>query len=180
MSSLIISFSGREGGNCDQIAEHIARPGDKIVAFRELNAHPCSGCRYECFRDTCPYRDDGVYSLYREMAESRRVIWIVPMYCGNPSALYFGFSERGQDFFMHNEGYEELVKRLYIIGVFGSAQASPAFLPGLEQWFEGSGCTGHVLGLERHRYGQKLEDRLLDVPEVKEALRTFLSKGEPI
>ena len=44
MDNLIISFSGRKNGNCDQIGQYIAVAGsgnDKVVRFRELNAHPC-------------------------------------------------------------------------------------------------------------------------------------------
>ena len=42
----------------------------------------------------------------------------------NPSALYFILNERCQDYFMHNESrYEEIVEKLYIIGVYFTAEA---------------------------------------------------------
>lgn len=106
MDNLIISFSGRKNGNCDQIGQYIASAGsgnDKVVRFRELNAHPCCGCEYECFGGVCKYREDDVYSLYGEMCRYDRVILVVPMYCGNPASLYFIFHERCQDYFSHNE-----------------------------------------------------------------------------
>ena len=46
---LIISFSGRKNGNCDQIAEYIAGESDKIIHLREMGIHPCMNCKYECF-----------------------------------------------------------------------------------------------------------------------------------
>ncbi len=180
MDNLIISFSGRKNGNCDQIGQYIASAGDgndKVVRFRELNAHPCCGCEYECFGGVCKYREDDVYSLYGEMCRYDRVILIVPMYCGNPASLYFIFHERCQDYFSHNESrYEEVVKRLYIIGVYGKAETSPDFVPCLEKWFEGSGYSGRVLGIERHLYGQKMGDCVLDAAEVTEKIGQFLKQ----
>lgn len=181
MGSLIISFSGRKNGNCDQIGEYIALAGtgdDRLVRFRELNVHPCSGCEYECFGGACRYREDDIYSLWEETGSYDRVILIVPMYCGNPASLYFVFNERSQDYFSHNESdYEDVIRRLYIIGVYGKAKTSPDFVSCLEQWFEGSGYTGRVLGIERHLYGQKIGDRVLDVAEVAEKIREFLKEG---
>lgn len=104
-----------------------------------------------------------------------QVVLIVPMYCGNPSALYFAFIERGQDFFCSDEMYEEVLKRLYIVGVYGSATESPDFVPCLQKWFSGTNVQDHVLGLERHPYGQKMGDLLLDVAEVRSKLDSFLT-----
>ncbi len=171
---LIIHFSAREGGNCDGIAAHIAKPGDHIVRFRNMEAHACSRCAYECFSGPCRYRDDGVYDLYRQMMAADRVVLVVPMYCGNPSSLYFAFTERGQDFFMeHGEQDAELARKLYIIGVYGSAAESPDFLRVFAPWFGRE--KEHILGLERRVYGQRMGDLLLDVPEVRGRIERFLS-----
>lgn len=172
--NLIISFSGRKNGNCDNIAGMISKKEDKIIHFRDLNIHPCYGCNYECFRGECPYRDDGLYELYVQMGNYEKVILIVPMYCGNPSALYFIFSERCQDYFMHNDTYEEIVKRLYIIGIYGNSETTPNFIPCFEQWFHGSPYQNHVLGIERHLYSQNLSDSILDVEDVVIKIRDFL------
>lgn len=172
---LILSFSGRADGNCDQITEYLAAKEDRVVAFRDLKIHPCADCEYECFHGECKWRADGCYALYESMRQYDKVILVVPMYCGNPSSLYFVFNERCQDYFMHNDDYEELVQKLYIIGVYGNQTDAPDFLPCLAKWFEGTACHNHVLGLERHQYHQKIEDRLLDVAEVREQLSAFLS-----
>ncbi len=177
--NLIISFSGRKNGNCDQIAEYIASDTDRVVYFRELNVHDCSGCGYECFRSFCRYHEDDAASLYESMLDCERTYFIVPMYCGNPPSLYFKFHERGQDFFMHHEScYEALASRLFIIGVYGDREKTPDFIPCLAQWFDGLECRGHVLGIERHPYGQKLEDSILNADGVKAGIDRFIGRQE--
>ena len=103
-----------------------------------------------------------------------QVILVVPMYGGNPSSLYFAFCERGQDFFRSEESWKDVLRRLYIIGVYGSAEESPDFIPTLEKWFTGTEYTGRVLGLERHVYGQTMTDSLLDAGEVRDKINEFL------
>ncbi len=171
---LIISFSGRANGNCDKIASFIASSDDAIVNFRELNVHPCSGCEYECYNSECKYRADDIYALYEKMLCYDKVIWIVPMYCGNPASLYFIFNERCQDYFMHNDTYDKLLERLYIIGVYGRKETTPDFIPIFEKWFCNSPYNGRVLGIERHLYGQKMKDSVLDVEKIREDIHAFL------
>lgn len=172
--NLIISFSARTGGNCGDIARYIAKPEDRVVHFSSLHASGCTGCEYECFRGECVRRADGVYELYASMAAYERVVLIVPMYGGNPSSLYFAFCERGQDFFRSEKAWADAVSRLYIIGVYGSAEASPDFIACLEKWFAGMEHTDRVLALERHVYGQTMSDRLLDVADVRKKIDKFM------
>lgn len=102
---------------------------------------------------------------------------IVPMYCGHPSSLYFVFNERGQDYFMHRDTYEAIAKKLYIIGVYGSEKETPDFIPCLLKWFEGSPYKNRVLGIERHVYGQKLQDSILNAKEVKKQIGAFMEEN---
>ncbi len=171
---LFISFSAREEGNCGTIARYLAGAGDEIVHFAGLHAHGCMDCAYECFGGVCPHRTDGVYDLYRRMLLSDCTCLLVPLYGGNPSSLYFAFCERGQDFFCSEEIWQETIRKLYIIGVCGARAESPDFLPCLNKWFDGTKYAGRVLGLERHLYGQKMGDLLLDAAEVREKLDQFL------
>ena len=98
------------------------------------------------------------------------------MYCGNPSSLYFIFNERCQDYFMHNEDkYEDILSRLYIIGIYGNRESTPDFIPCFEKWFECSEYENRVLGIERHKYHQKPEDSVLDEEEVRIILKNFLA-----
>lgn len=175
--NLIVSFSGRENGNCDSISEYIASKGDAIIHFRNLDVHDCSGCKYECFNGYCKYRKDDIYNLYESMLSYDKVFLIVPMYCGNPTSLYFKFIERSQDFFMRNEhSYETIISKLYIIGVYGVRSQNPDFIPCLSKWFESTQTNNHVLGIERHRYGHKIADNILDVEEVRNMITCFIQK----
>lgn len=174
---LIIGFSGRENGNCDGIADYIASPKDTKVRFGNLSVHECSDCAYECFSGYCKYRKDDMYSLCASMLNYDKVFLLVPMYCGNPSSLYFKFSERCQDYFMHHEvHYEEIITKLYIIGVYGDRNKTPDFVPCLKKWFDGFGLEDHVLGIERHKFGQKIDDKILDIDSVKSMLDAFVGK----
>ena len=175
--NLIISFSGREDGNCDSISDYIASEEDTIIRFRNLNVHDCSGCKYECFKGKCKYRQDDIYNLYASMLNYDKVFLIVPMYCGNPTSLYFKFNERCQDFFMYNENsYETIVSKLYIIGVYGDRSKTPDFIPCLSKWFDCTEINNHVLGIERHRYNQKIADNILDVEEVRNMISCFIQQ----
>lgn len=173
--NLIISFSGRAKGNCDSIAEFISNQDDEIIYFRDKNIHACSKCEYECFAGECKYRGDDLYAIYDSMPRFDKVILIVPMYCGNPSSLYFTFNERCQDYFIHNEDkYDDIISRLYIIGVYGKQESTPDFITCLEKWFECSEYENHVLGIERHKYNQRMQDSILDVEDVRMSLGEFL------
>lgn len=106
-----------------------------------------------------------------------KVFLIIPMYCGNPSSLYFKFNERCQDFFMHNEdSYETIISKWYIIGVYGDSRKTPDFIPCLSKWFECTQVDNHVLGIERHRYSQKMKDNILDVDEVRNMITCFVQQ----
>lgn len=173
--NLLISFSGREGGNCDQILDYISTPEDVKKYFRIMNIHSCSHCQYECFSQDCKYHDDDIYALFESMLDYENVILVVPMYCGNPSSLYFIFNERCQDFFMRNEEkYGDIISRLYIIGIYGSRNQTPDFIPCFEKWFTGSGKENRVLGIERHIIGQGRDEYILSNEEVKQNITQFL------
>lgn len=173
--NLIISFSARENGSCDQIANFIRTDADSVLSIRNQNIHPCTNCDYECFRGQCKYRNDDVYGIYDRMCSFDKVILIVPMYCGNPCSLYFSFHERCQDYFMHNDNYDEIIQRLYIIGIYGSSEETPDFLPCFQKWFADSPCQDHVLGIQRHLLGQRMADSVLDSETAIAQIRDFLS-----
>ncbi len=173
--NLIISFSARTTGNCGEVANYILTPGDKLIHFKDLNVHCCSNCEYECFNVACKFRDDDMYALYDSMQEYDKIILIVPMYCGNPSSLYFTFTERSQDYFFHNgETYKLIEEKLYIIGIYGSQKESPCFLAHFEQWFDSQSPIQHVLGIERHKFNQKMVDSVLDLAVVRNEVKSFV------
>lgn len=103
MRVLVISFSGRTGGNCDRISDLIrfSHPDSIIFRFSEHQIHPCGGCNYECFADAeaCPHMDDAEYGLLEAVCRSDMVYFVVPNYCDYPCANYFIFNERSQCYF---------------------------------------------------------------------------------
>lgn len=114
------------------------------------------------FKDKCKYRQGDIYGLLDSFSNYEKVILLVPMYCGNPSSLYFILSERMQDYFNHNEEkYEIFLKKLYIIGIYGSQKVSPYFMPILSSCFKKEEVQKHMLGIERHLYNQKINDSIL-------------------
>lgn len=173
---LFISFSARKGGNADEIAKYLSKEEDKIIFFRDLNVSCCKNCNYECFTGFCKYRNDDIYNLYDGLKNYEKVVLIVPMYCGNPSSLYFIFNERCQDYFIHNESeYENIIKRLFIIGIYGDKAQNPDFIQCLEKWFNGSKYSNRVLGIERHKYNLELKDSVLNVAELKNKIDEFIN-----
>lgn len=175
-SVLYVSFSARDNGNSIDIAHYLKTENDRLILFKNIFYHPCAKCNYECFDSVCKYRHDDIYNLLHCMMKYKKVVFIVPMYCGHPSSLYFIFNERSQDYFMHNEDkYENILKRLFIIGIYGSNEESPDFIPCLEKWFSGSKYSNHVLGIERHKYGFKLNDSILNVEEIRNSIDEFIN-----
>ena len=172
--NLVISFSGRKNGNCDSIANFIKTDTDQLLFLRDLDIHSCANCNYECFTGECRFRTDDVYGIYESMLKYEKVFLIVPMYCGNPCSLYFAFHKRSQDYFMHNETYDKILPRLYIIGIYGSAEETPEFVPSLEKWFQNTAYRNHVLGIQRHLLGHQLNQCVLDDPEIRTQLMNFL------
>lgn len=175
-SILYVSFSARDNGNSVNVANYLKKENDRVVLFKDIFYNPCSKCNYECFDSVCKYHQDDIYKLFACMTKYRKVVLIVPMYCGNPSSLYFIFNERCQDYFMHNEdNYENIIKRLFIIGIYGDKEKSPDFIPCLEKWFNCSKYSNHVLGIERYKYDLKLKDSILKVEEIKESIQKFIN-----
>lgn len=176
--NLIISFSGRKDGNCDQIASYISNDADQIVYMRDVTTQPCANCNYECMSGECPYRKDGVYSLFQSFEHFEKIYMIVPMYCGHPSSLYFIMNERSQDFFMHCEmGYDSFINQLYVIGVYGNKEDDPEFEQLFAKQYKFKDPKKHILGLERHKYGHKMKDYLLNGKDVQDQLDKFIKNS---
>ncbi len=178
-SVLYISFSARDNGNSIAVANYLKTEKDKLVLLKDIFYNPCAKCNYECFESVCKYRNDDIYDLFKSMTKYKKIVFIIPMYCDNPSSLYFIFNERSQDYFMHNEDdYENILKRLFIIGIYGDKEKSPDFITCLEKWFYDSKYSNHVLGIERHKYNLKLKDNILSVEEIKNSINSFINIKE--
>lgn len=108
------------------------------------------------------------------ISKADKIFYIVPMYCGNPSALYFIMNEKSQAYFMQNEkSYDDFIRKLFVIGVYGNRMDYPDFEQTFARNYAFSEPEKHILGLERHQYGHKMQDYLLNEDEVKEKLKVF-------
>lgn len=129
---LLINFSGRKTkGNCSTLIEHIISFGKpknySVVSFKELSVNPCTNCTYECFfSKNCPNKEDDLGALFRNALNFDIIVHLIPIYCGNLSALFQIYNERSQFYFM-NESYfksQSKIKRIYIV----VGNLSPSFL----------------------------------------------------
>lgn len=78
---------------------------------------------------------------------------------------------------MKNEHhYESMVEKLYIIGIYGNAEDYPDFLKTFARQYDFVNAEKHILGLERHKYNQKMNSFLLDEEDVKFKLNEFIKR----
>lgn len=170
-SDLFISFSARKDGNCDSIINYIKCNEDTVVSMRNLNYHACSNCKYECFINECKYRNDAIYPLFDSFKNYNKVYLVIPMYSGNASSLYYIFNERSQDFFNANESlFEEVKKKIRIILIYGSDEESQYYKNQFKGWVKEQ---NQILPIERHKYNQKMNDSILEIKEIKQAIDNF-------
>lgn len=173
-SNLYISFSARSNGNSEKVIRYMMKEKDTFINFKDLFVNSCCKCNYECMKhNKCKYRYDDVYSLLDTCIKYNKVIFVIPMYCGNPSSLYFTLTERMQDYFSNNEeNYEKFIDSLYMIGIFGSNVETPLFVPVISSIIDDS----RVLQIERHKYNLKMNDSVLDTKEIVEKINQYKEK----
>lgn len=172
-SNIYISFSGRAEGNCFDIAHHLMNKKDTFIPFKDISYNPCSNCNYECFKGACKYRDDEIYSLIETSLTYKNIILLVPMYCSNPSSLYFIFSERMQDFFNNNSNkWNTFIKKLKIVAIFGSEEETPLFVSTLLQLVNGD--NSKILKIERHKFNIKMDDKVTENKELLNKIDSFI------
>lgn len=175
-SILFISFSGRDNGNCSDIAQYLIRENDKLVLFKDVFYNPCSKCNYECFNSVCKYRYDDVYDLLESTNNYKKIVFIVPIYCGNPSSLFFILNERMQDYFNHNgDKWESFTNKLHFICIYGSDEETPCFINTFINLVDD---VSKILKLERHKYNLKMNDRILENKKLVKLIDDFKLKLE--
>jgi transcriptional regulator with XRE-family HTH domain len=170
-SILFVSFSGRDNGNCNDIAHYLINENDKLILFKDIFYNPCSKCNYECVNSICKYRYDDVYDLIESTNNFKKIVFIVPMYCGNPSSLYFILNERMQDYFIHNEDkWNSFTKKLYFICIYGSDEETPLFI---NYFYHLVNDSSKILKIERHKYNLKMNDKILDNKDLIKLIDDF-------
>lgn len=106
MKVCIINFSGRQNGNCHDVAKIIEQSlitEHEVTLYEmcDLNINPCGKCGYECFNENeyCPYADDDVKIIYSSIDLSDSVYYVIPNYSDYPNAYFYAYNERSQSIF---------------------------------------------------------------------------------
>lgn len=137
MKVCILSFSGRSGGNCGNIAALLRQwhEGNEVTVydFSTFSVAPCGNCDCECFRarEACPYFDDPVVSIYDAVIHSDLTYFVIPNYCDYPCANFFAFNERSQCCFQGApellEQYLAVKKKFVVVSNTGRENFTAAF-----------------------------------------------------
>lgn len=174
-SNLYISFSARSNGNCEQIMKYMMEDNDAFINFKDLFINSCNKCNYEClYVNKCKYRYDDIYSLLDNSIKYNKIILVVPMYCGNPSSLYFTLMERMQDYFSNNEiNYPLFINKLHIIGIYGSNEETPYFFPIISSILND---FNKCLPIQRHKYEIKMNDSVIDNKYIVDLIDSYKRK----
>lgn len=179
MKLTIISFSGREGGNCNAIARQIEKQFESeevhIYCFSQLSLTPCGKCQYECFNErlNCLFVEDKTYEMYDSITNSDLAIFIVPNYCDYPNANYFTFNERSQCYFQGHEElleqYERVSKKFVVVSNTGKDNFISAFQYQTNK-------EPDILFLSAKNYGRvSIKGDLMECEEAREDLNLFLN-----
>lgn len=172
-SNIFISFSARNIGNCYDVAHYKMNDNDRYIAFKDLSYHSCSKCSYECLSKKCKYRDDDIYNLIDASIKFKKIILLVPMYCSNPSSMYFVFNERMQDYFNENKDkWNTFIDKIKIIAIFESEEETPLFIPILLQLINDN--KDKLLKIEINKYKLKIIDKIIDNKILLKEIDDFL------
>lgn len=122
---VILSFSGRKGGNCTAINDYIKyiykQTNVRSFVIENKVFPPCGECNYECLKENteCPQLTDHQRRIMDSVIESDLVYFVVPNYCGYPCSNYFAFNERSVGYFNMSrslmEKYMTIQKRFIIV-----------------------------------------------------------------
>lgn len=134
-SVVIVSFSARKHGNCENIADRLQAifPEAMLYRFSEFTIQPCGCCHYECFSPSglCPQADNQEQTLMEAIVRSKMTFFVVPNYCDYPCANFFAFNERSQCYFQHRpelvEAYMEVPKKFIVVSNTGQDNFREAF-----------------------------------------------------
>jgi len=174
---VIVSFSSKADGNCDQIStfiQSILQLPVKIYRFADFSIHPCGACRYECFENNrdCPYIDDMEYTILDDISASAFTYFVLPNYCNFPPAQFFAFNERSQCYFQnHNErleAYLNVPKKFVVISNTGKEN----FVEALRQH---TNDEPEILFMSAKHYGKvSIAGDILKSEAAKADIRSFI------
>lgn len=176
---VILSFSGRKDGNCASIKDFIEQfyMRTNVLSYKIDNESfpSCGGCNYECLIQgaKCPQLTENQRQIMCVVTEADMVYYIVPNYCGYPSANYFAFNERSVGYFNMNralmEQYMSVRKRFIII-----SNTESNFTEAMQQQ---TNDQPDILYLKSRKYQkQSIAGDLLTSEAAKADLQAFLAR----
>ncbi len=176
---VIVSFSSKQSGNCEQISEFIKQNVDnsiKMYRFRNFSIHPCGGCQYECFQNNtaCPYIQDMEYEILEAVTSANMAYYIVPNYCDYPCAHFFIFNERSQCFFQGHpkrlEAYLNIAKRFIVVSNSQSDHFKEAFTQHISS-------EPQILFMSAKKYGKpSIDGNILETESAQADLLQFIEQ----
>lgn len=178
---VLIRFSSREGGNCAKIATYIRRfyQSCNVREYKidRENVPACGSCDYECLKPDrrCPNTVGYLTEVMDGILTSDLTYFIVPNYCGFPSANYFAFNERSVGYFDGNEDllekYLAVRKRFIVV----SNTQSDAIKETMQQQTD---KDPEILYMKSKSYGkQSIAGDLMDSQAARADLQRFLERS---
>ena len=175
---LLIQFSSRANGNCAAIARCITGHYtlEKVNTFiiDDSVVQACNGCDYECLQPNkmCPNLSDTYTKTMDAICDADLAYFIIPNYCGYPSANYFVFNERSVGYFnldrtLMNK-YMNVPKRFIVV----SNTVGQNFENAMRQQVNGD---PEILYLKTSKYNKRsIAGDMMDTPEANADLIAFL------
>ena len=179
-SIVLIRFSSRLHGNCSSISSYIANyyNADNVTEYT-VNTHilqPCNDCDYECLQPGkhCPNLNEKQTQIMDSICSADLVYFIVPNYCGYPSANYFAFNERSVGYYHMDRAlmqkYMAVSKRFIIV----SNTEGQNFTNAASQQTSGE---PEILYLKTSKYQKRsIAGDILDSEDAKQDLYAFLER----
>ncbi len=176
MKACIISFSGRENGNCNSIGKMLHQQIEDSIFydFSKFILNPCGNCHLECFEQKqCPFIQDDTYSIYNSILQCDIAYFIVPNYCDYPCANFFIFNERSCCVFQHHpellEKYLKIKKKFIVISNTDQKNFQQAFLYHSD--------TPDILFLSAKKYNKiSIHGDLLESDRVVKEIMDFIKE----
>lgn len=178
-SVVIVSFSSRIGGNCDQISEYIRsyiQNQAKILVYKfsDFTISPCGSCNYQCFAENtaCPHYEDLEKTLLAQICSSNQTFFVVPNYCDYPCSNFFVYNERSLCCFQNHaellEQYLQVPKKFIVVSGSKAESFRQAFL-------QHTNKEPELLYLSAKTYGKRsIDGNILSDTQAQEDLAAFL------
>ena len=177
----ILNFSGRNDGNCEQICkfiEHFHANTNICVINIKDHFDTCKNCNYQCLRpeQVCPKLGAEQRTVMDRLMESHRIYYVVPNYCGWPSANYFAFNERTVGYFNGDrskmKSYMQIDKRFIVV----SNSETEMFRQAMSQQ---TTEPLNILYMKTSKYTrQSIAGNMLDFEEAKNDLLKYLHENK--